>query len=406
MRIALIVLVPLIVLAIALTGTHILVERLFILIIAVLFSGYLFALFSLRGLKGQIKNPGQHYLPGQTLEIEASLENPDRWPRSFLKMQIKNGTGDRDKKVLVDLPSRAVYKWHDQISFSHRGLYRLGPLAVEASDPFGILHIRRVLDKGQDVIICPATHELPLFQAESGPLRNKLVSQEEGAFSGIREYVPGDSFNRIHWRSTAHTGKLIVKEFDIDRSERIWVVPDLHKDFAAGSGVETTTEYIMTIAASIVRKYSDAGRPVGLIAQNDAYHFYPARSGYMNMWRIMEALAVMKTDGRTPLPRVMYRTREQLTGNSVIILITASDHNEIADSIISAGKQGLRAIAILVDGSSFGGRSTPLTIQRRLNALNIPAYLVRQGKNLAEELNSHNVNMAITSGTRVHDVAA
>jgi uncharacterized protein (DUF58 family) len=406
MRIVLLILAPLMVLAIALAGSHILVERLFILIALVMIASYLFARFSLRGLKGRLKNPGQHYLPGQSFRIEASIENPGRWPRSFLHMQVITGIARRDKRTAVDLPSGAVFSWQDQTAYPHRGLYRLGPLVIEASDPFGLFRLKRVVDSGKDVIICPSTQDLPFFQAESGPLRNKLMSQEAGAFSGIREYVPGDSFNRIHWRSTAHSGKLIVKEFDVDRSERLWVLPDLNKAFYAGKGMETTSEYIITIAASIVRKYADAGRPTGLIAQNDSYHYYPARSGNMNMWRIMEGLAVMQADGEVPLPRVIYRMREQMSGNSVVILITASDRDEIADSIISAGKQGVQAVAILVDTSSFGGKGSSTKIQRRLSAMNIPAYIVRQGDNLADVLDSRRINLPGLSGNGTRDVAA
>jgi uncharacterized protein (DUF58 family) len=162
--------------------------------------------------------------------------------------------------------------------------------------------------------------------------------------------------------------------------------------------VETTIEYIIAITASIVRKYAGAGRPVGLIAQNSAYHHFPARSGNDNMWRIMEALAVMQSDGNTPLSRIVYRAREQLSGNAVTILVTASDRDEVADSIINAGKQGLRSIAILVDASSFGGAGSPQKLQRRLNAHNTPAYLVRQGKSLADELNSRKLYLSLAGG--------
>jgi uncharacterized protein (DUF58 family) len=406
MRIAFLILVPLAVLAIALTGTHILLERLFILIVLVILLCYGFTRFWLSGLKGRVNNPGEHYLPGQTFQIDASVENTSRWPRSFLNLQIKTGNRDQERKVMIDLPSGASCSWQEQISYPRRGLYQVGPLVVEASDPFGIFRLRRTLDKGKQIIICPETQELPNFQAESGPLRNRFMSQEAGAFSGIREYVPGDSLSRIHWRSTAHTGKLIVKEFEIDRSERIWVLPDLNRDFIAGSGEETTTEYIMTIAASIVKKYADRGRPVGMIAQNTAYHYYPARSGYLNMWRIMEALAVIKTDGRIPMPRLVYKTREQLTGNSVAILITASPNDDIADSIIGAAKLGLRPIVILVDGSTFGGRGSPQKTQRRLAAQSIPAYLVRQGHSLGDELNNRTANISVSSGAVIHDLAA
>jgi uncharacterized protein (DUF58 family) len=405
MRIALLISVPLFVLGIALAGTHILVERLFILIMLVILAGFVYSRLALRGLKGQIKKPGQHYLPGQTFQIEARVENRTGWPRNFLNLYF-TGASKKTSQTAFDLPPGSGFDWCERISYDRRGRYRLGPLVVESSDPLGVMRLKRVVDKGQDVIICPATQELPFFQAEAGPLRNKLLSQEVGAFSGIREYVPGDSLNRVHWRSSAHTGKLIVKEFEVDRSERIWVMPDLNKTVNAGNGVDTTAEYIITIAASIVKKYADAGRPVGLIAHSASFHHYPARSGHLNMWRIMEALALMQTDGRMPLSRLIYRSREQLTGNSVVVFITASDHRDIADSVINSNKLGLRAVAILVDRSSFGAAGSPQNLQRRLSSQNIPAYIVKKGSSLAEQLNSRKIYNSLTAGNGQHEFAA
>ncbi|MBN1190751.1 MAG: DUF58 domain-containing protein [Dehalococcoidales bacterium] len=394
-----IIVVPLVVLAIALTGSHILVERLFVFIILIILAGFLFSRLALRGIRGALKNPGQHYLPGQTFQVEATVENRGMWPGSYFKMEILTGAEKRADKTPVRLDSGIVYNWSKSISFPRRGCYKVGPLRVEASDPFDIIHFKQVIDPGKEVIICPSTVDLPDFETEQGLLRNKMMFQEAGAFSGIREYVPGDSLSRIHWRSTAHTGKLIVKEFDADSTERIWVIPDLSKNSQAGSGAETTTEYIITIAASIVRKYAAAGRPVGLIAQNSSYHHFPARSGNLHMWRIMESLAVMESDGDSSLSRTVYRARDQLSGNAVTVLITASDRDEAADSIISSVKQGLRAIVILVDASSFGGEGSPHRLLRLFSAHNVPVYLVRKGKNLDDELNSRRLNLYSAAGT-------
>src|SRR5919202_1673597 len=45
----------------------------------------------------------------------------------------------------------------------------------------------------------------------------------------IREYQPGDSFNRIHWRSTARTNQLMVKEFELDPTADVYIVLDMQE---------------------------------------------------------------------------------------------------------------------------------------------------------------------------------
>src|SRR4029453_19147771 len=85
--------------------------------------------------------------------------------------------------------------------------------------------------------------------------------------STIREYQPGDSFNRIHWRSTARQNQLMVKEFELDPPAEVYVVLDMQERVQqilaparSGRGprplseqriAESTEEYGVQTAASI-----------------------------------------------------------------------------------------------------------------------------------------------------------
>ena len=54
--------------------------------------------------------------------------------------------------------------------------------------------------------------------------------------------MPGDSMNRIHWRSTARYGDIQVKEFDLEQTADAWIILDLQRGIQAGRGEESTTE--------------------------------------------------------------------------------------------------------------------------------------------------------------------
>lgn len=406
----LLILVPLIVLGIALTGSHILVERLFILIAIVLLVSFLFALLGTRGLKGRLNVSNQHNQAGQPFHIEVDVENVSLWPKPFLRLKISAGKKPSQRNILVSLPSKGDYSWLNDLSFPRRGRYILGPLIGESTDMFGLFRLQRTLDSKKDILIYPSTVELPFFMVsqsvESSFLRNAWFSDESsGAISGVREYVPGDSLNRIHWKSTAHTGKLIVKEFDIDRSEKIWIILDLNKEMNYGLGTETTEEYSIIIAASIAKKYADSGRYVGMIANGDNYHYYPALQGTLNMWRIMEALAVVNADGQVPLQRIITGARAQMTGNSTAIIITASAHGEVVDSILSLKKQGIRVVMILLDASTFGDHSTSPEIEKRFQSARVPLYTIKKGDNLSEALRGQDSNISSTYKTEEYHIA-
>jgi len=408
-RKVLLILVPLVILAIALTGAHILVERLFILTMIVLVFSYLVAFLGTRGIKSHLKVPGQRYQAGKSFPIEATVENTSVWPKPFLKLKIKSAEKLSEKDVMVNIPSRGVYSWQYELSLPQRGLYHLGPLVGEGMDVFGLFGVKRELDCAKEMLIYPPTVELPLFriksQSEPGLLHSEWISDETtGAISGVREYVPGDSLNRIHWRSTAHLGKLVVKEFDIDLSEKIWIILDLNKESHCGSGLESTEEYGVIIAASIVKKYIDSGLHVGLVAQGDKYYFYPARQGELHMWRIMEALAVCKAKGRIPLQRVLTGAGQQMSGNSVAIVITCGAQQEVAGSIISLKKQGFQVAAVLLDGSTFGGNGLIRETEKRLRASNVPLYVINKGDNLTDSLSGKESGVKTAEGRDVAGV--
>jgi len=51
-------------------------------------------------------------------------------------------------------------------------------------------------------------------------------SADDAARDTVRPYAPGDSFNRIHWRSTARLGEIQVKEFDLEQTADVWLFVD------------------------------------------------------------------------------------------------------------------------------------------------------------------------------------
>jgi len=267
---------------------------------------------------------------------------------------------------------------------------------VEVADPFGLFPTRREVGETQSLLVYPATVELPFFwlasYGESTSGRNRwLTTEPSAAVSWVREYAPGDSLNRIHWRSTAHVGKLIVKDFALDLSQNIWVVTDMSKASPASGDTDAIEEYGVTIAASIVKKFVDNGRRVGFIAQGDDFRLFPPGVGHQHLWRIMEALALVKAVGEVPINQLIDREREHFGGNAIVVVITSSVSDELAASLLHTNSRGAAVVAILLDAASFGGTANPESTARYLTSNGIPVYVVRRGDNLATALDSWGV---------------
>ncbi|WP_109210496.1 MULTISPECIES: DUF58 domain-containing protein [Microbacterium] len=109
-----------------------------------------------------------------------------------------------------------------------RGIVTVGPATTVRSDPIGLLRREHSFPDVHELFVHPRTTSLPTTSAglirdlEGSPTR-RLVDADM-SFHAIREYAPGDSRRQIHWRSTAKTGRLMVRQYEESRRSRMAVV--------------------------------------------------------------------------------------------------------------------------------------------------------------------------------------
>ena len=109
-----------------------------------------------------------------------------------------------------------------------RGIITVGPATTVRSDPIGMLRREHDFDDTHELYVHPRTVTLPSTSAglirdlEGAPTR-RLVDADM-SFHAIREYVPGDSRRQVHWKSTAKTGRLMVRQYEESRRWRMAVI--------------------------------------------------------------------------------------------------------------------------------------------------------------------------------------
>jgi uncharacterized protein (DUF58 family) len=201
--------------------------------------------------------------------------------------------------------------------------------------------------------------------------------------ASIREYYPGDSYNRIHWRSTARTGRLMVKTFEMDPTSNIWVVLDLHGEVQRGSDEESTEEYGVRIAASLAYRFLNANRMLGMMLfGRETVILDPARGG-QQYTRVLESLAVAEATGKASLAEVLQEEGRRFGRHTTLIVISPSCDREWAVSLHQLMRQGTRTSAVLLEPGSFataGGQPAPADAEQlpidELLAGNVLTYVV------------------------------
>ncbi len=392
---AIIFIVPIVLLTLALVGGSSLLLRLFFLTLLVLLVSYLWTIIGIRHISAQAEKPPERCQIGEQFQQEFVVFNNSKIPKFLLKIEENTGMGGGYSPRLLNLLPRSSHRWQTTVECRHRGRYSVGSVLATATDPFGLFSRQRRLGEPHSIIVYPATIDLPLFKLASFTnfgygSSQRSINQISPNASSVREFVAGDSLHYVHWRTTAHTGKLMVKVFDADRSQgsskTVWVVLDMQEAAHFGEGEETTEEYGVTIAASVVRKYLESGMWAGLMTSGDETYLFPPERGEEHLWRLLEALAVIKASGKVAVSQLLSEHVERLRGDSMVVIISPSATGQLMDVIRQLRNRVSSVVVVLLDAASFGGDIEAAKMAPRLSAMGVSVYVVRQGDELARVL--------------------
>lgn len=390
--------VPILALA---TGSPLLYRASYILAFLVLL-GFLWSRFGVKGLKGEAYRTTPYVQAGQWLEEKVVVRNGTWFPRFMLEAHHETDLpGHLNRRVVHVMPHASV-GWVTRTLCMRRGLFSFGQLRVAAPDPFGLFSFPASLGQATPLLVYPATLELSDFLLPSGKIMGEGYHQgrtdrSSPDASSVREYVFGDSFGHIHWRTTARTGKLMVKDFDREPagpSGEVWIVLDMQAGVRSGEGVESTTEYVVTIGASIAKKYIETNRAVGLMAWGDKQYVIPAQRGNQQWGRLQEALALVESRGQAPLNEVLSSSLDRIGPNAIAVLITPAARGVILAACSLLGEHGVRPVVIVLDAASFGGRGDTSPTITWLASVQVDTYVVRKGEGVERALDSRLRGMA------------
>ena len=377
--------------AVAITGS-VLVLRLFYAWSLVLLSGYLWVYLMSRGLSIQATPLPARAQAGTAIRQEISISGAGRMPRLGLKLQAANDLPGGDVSTTLDVPGRGAARWRVEYPVRRRGRYSLGRFNLGVADPFGIF--RREVAAGQtsEVLVHPPVVPLPPFSllglAGAG-ISKRMPEALSASASSIREYTSGDSLRHIHWRSTAHTGKYMVKTFDADRSrhraKNYWVILDMASGTHSGEGDESTAEYGVTLAAALAREYLNGGFRFGLIIARGESIIIGAGAGQDHLTAILDALSTVEPGGSFSFPELVSRHQGLFGSDATVVVITPSTSSALTESYHQLTARGCAAAYFLIDGAGFGGAS-PAAVGRSLTQLGAPVYLLRRGDTLRQAL--------------------
>jgi uncharacterized protein (DUF58 family) len=298
---------------------------------------------------------------GQTAEARVRLLNVSRLRTGLLLAEdlipaAIAGPGRRPRFVLESIEPAGSRDLSHQVAVDQRGKYTIGPLQVQVADAFGLASIGRSFATKSTLVVTPQIIALPrvsiagnrLGDGESG-LRTVAAAGEDDI--APRAYRDGDELRRVHWRSTARYGELMVRREEQRWHNRALLLLDTRRKAHVGTGPDSSFEYAVNAMASIGVHLVGQGIETQLITETgDAAPAGPAAES------LLERLAVIRTSRGTDLNRGLAALRTSNRGQVIAIVGALSPAQA---RLLAASHHGTSpAMALLLDGPHWAADRT------------------------------------------------
>jgi len=247
---------------------------------------------------------------GQSSTVRLTLANEGLTPAGvmLLEDQVPYVLGTRPRFV-VEVSRMG---WERNLEYvvrsDVRGRFEIGPMTVRVADPFGLVELGRTFHTTVSLTVTPRTEPLPVLPLSgawtgSGDNRPRAFATGSAEDVTVREYRHGDDLRRVHWRSSARVGELMVRREEQPWQSRATLFLDNRLEAHRGQGAASSLEAAVSAAASVAIHLSQRGFVVRLVTADgeDPSTVWHDRASSQNTAPLLEALSVVEGSRRTHL---------------------------------------------------------------------------------------------------------
>ena len=319
-------------------------------VVAVFFSG------SAVAVRRRLQRPR---LPaGEESHVVIELRNESRLPVPLLLGEDACadrllGQGRPSRFVVPGLPRGATVPAGYAVQGTLRGRYPIGPLTLRVRDPFGLVERTRRYRATDELIVYPAIETLPgsvqLGRHQgSGASRSRRLFNAGDEFHTMRDYVDGDDLRQVHWPSTAHRQRLMVRQNELSWDTQATVICDTRSEMHHGGGATSSLERAVSAAASVIWHLDGQGYRTRLVTEHDTRPPLPTTREAS-----LDRLAVLEGSRGRALETILGQLRSAEAQGLLIAVLPAPPHN--GQPVGHGGSAG-DMTALLQAGRSFSGR--------------------------------------------------
>jgi uncharacterized protein (DUF58 family) len=322
-------------------------------------------------------------LEGDDVEVHLDVEYRAHVPPASLTIvEHVEGLGERRTPLEV---GHGRYTLHGLA----RGRYAFLEVRAVIEDAFGLQRAEVPLGAPATILVYPRLVELERLFSEGGSYAQdgrRLLLRRPSGFDlhSVREYEQGESLRKVHWRSTAKRGELLVKELEDAPRDETAVLLD-----AQVGPARAAFDVQVRAAGSLLLAQAKRGRRALLIV-NAATRTTQRVHSFETDWHpAYDLLAAAEPDGRTPPAALLADEGGAAARARELTVVTATLSPQLVERLLQRALSQHQAALVYVDAASFGG-DTPSREPGllRLQAAGVPVAVLRAGEDLQAALSA------------------
>ncbi|MER5434750.1 DUF58 domain-containing protein [Streptomyces sp. NPDC002588] len=304
---------------------------------------------------------------GSEARVHLRMDNVSRLPTGLLMLQdrVPYVLGPRPRFVLDRVEAGGRREVSYRVRSDLRGRYPLGPLQLRLNDPFGMCELTRSFSTYDTLTVIPRVEALPPVRLSGEAKGYGDGRQRSLALAGDDDIIPrdyryGDDLRRVHWRSTARYGELMVRREEQPQRARCTVLLDTRGVAYTGAGPDSAFEWAVSGAASVLVHMLERGYSVRLLTDTgnsvpgEGAEGFAGASGESAdaAGLMMDTLAVVDHSDGAGLSRAYDVLRG---GNEGLLMAFFGDMDEEQTAIAAKMRQRSGgALAFLLDSDTWG----------------------------------------------------
>lgn len=281
---------------------------------------------------------------GDTIEVTVRFKNKSWFPLVFMTARemsmdselYEEISGHATKLFLVGW--KREFEWTYELRDLKRGEHHFKGVEFMCTDFFGWT-IRKIdVAHPQLFLVYPKMYDVSFTQMSmqydqgASQTRYSLIKDTTMA-TGVREYVPGDRFSWIHWKSFAKNGELRTKEFEDRNAQNTFVLID--------RTVQKNFEQVVEFTASYINQTIKARGDVSFLSVGTDRYFAPVLKTDSQFKKVMQHFVTVQPDAQFGVERLLFEEQKTMSRSIVIIVtgeLTAQLHEVLNTSVKSMGK--------------------------------------------------------------------